>query len=358
MYDALVAHLDDTRSGLRLTYSAEALKRFAGWPLLSVSMPVERVTFRGVPVKTFFEGLLPEGEIRQIIAYDFSVPLDDTVGLLEVLGADCPGALVIVSEGVIPQAQGISESIDDISIAERLRKLPQEPLGVDKRVRLSLAGMQHKLLLGREAQGWTLAVNGMPSTHILKPSIAYLSDSVANEALCMRTAHHMGIDVAKVEIAHFEDIDTLIISRYDRVATPNGIERVHQEDFCQALKIPPQKKYESSGGPSLLACARELRHWVRGSEVLYELLNRCALNVVLGNADAHGKNLSILHHRSGRLSLAPAYDLMSTAFYGHTSLELAMSIGGESMINKVGISDLINEAKLWGLDPDSVKVRL
>ena len=346
----LVAHLDDTRSGLRLSYTAEALDQFGGWPLISVSMPVNRSSYRGSAVNAFFEGLLPEGEIRQMIAYDFSVPVDDTVGILEVLGADCAGALIIVPGETAPPTVGIATPIDEAAIAERIRRLPQEPLGVDSQVRLSLAGMHHKLLLTRAATGWALPTYGVPSTHIIKPAIPFMGNSIQNEALSMRIASHLGIDTATVEFARFEEVDALIVTRYDRNQTSEGIERIHQEDLCQALAIAPRRKYQSSGGPSLSACASVLRRWVHEPEVLLDLLDRVLLNVVLGNADAHGKNISLLHHRSGRLCLAPAYDLTATTFYPNTTRELAMTIGDVKLINEVTVETLIHEAASWGLD--------
>lgn len=152
----------------------------------------------------FFDGLLPEGEIRRMIAHDFGLDERDVFGLLEALGRDCAGALVLLPEGEQPLVQGLPEPVSEEEVARRLRELRFHPLGVDQRVRVSLAGMQEKLLLARRtAGGWGLPVDGAPSTHILKPAHPLLPLSIPNEALCLRVARHLGMRAASTFSTRF-----------------------------------------------------------------------------------------------------------------------------------------------------------
>lgn len=359
MYGEHVATLSEHRAALQLSYTRTALAMGAGRPLLSVSMPVGgRAFFRGSTPHAFFNGLLPEGEARRMIAYDFGVGSGNVFGLLEALGRDCAGALVVVPPGETPAPEGGAEPISDAEVAERLRKLRSAPLGVDGRVRVSLAGVQEKLLLARTTAGWALPVDGAPSTHILKPAHPLLRDSIANEAFCMRTAHHLGMPVAPVELARLEDKDVLVVARYDRMDTGDRVVRLHQEDLCQAHGLEPERKYEATGGPSLRQCAKVLRDWTQGDEDLYRLVDLTVLHVVLGNADAHAKNVSLLHDPSGRISLAPAYDLMSTTYYPETSTAPGMLVNGRDDLTSVTREDLVNEGVSWGLPRQDVEQRV
>lgn len=160
-----------------------------------------------------------------MLAYDFGLDERDVFALLEALGRDCAGALILLPEGEQPVVGGQPEPASDDEIARRLRELRFHPLGVDQRVRVSLAGMEEKLLLARSDGGWGLPVDGAPSTHILKPAHPLLPLSIANEALCLRTASHLGMRVADVGIVEFSDVTALVVERYDRVHTPDGVVR-------------------------------------------------------------------------------------------------------------------------------------
>ena len=169
---------------------------------------------------------------------------------------------------------------------------------------------------------WGRPVTGTPSTHILKPEHASYPNTVENEAFCMRMAKHLGLPVAGVETTTIGGRRLLVVERYDRVIGPDGrVDRLHQEDFCQALGIHPDKKYQENGGPSLQAIG-ELLQAASGADSLEMLLKGVTLNVLIANGDAHGKNFSLLHDRSGALQLAPFYDLMSTMTYGDVGLAM------------------------------------
>jgi serine/threonine-protein kinase HipA len=246
-----------------------------------------------------------------------------------------------------PATTTTAESVEDDELAGLIDNLRTAPLGVGGRVRVSLAGVQEKLILTRLLGGqWGRPVDGTPSTHILKPDIRGFPQAVENEAFCMRLARHLGLPVAEVETITIRGRALLVVSRYDRVVDPDGhVERIHQEDFCQATGNPPDRKYEEDGGPPLRTIARMLSNIDPNS--LATLLRAVTLHVLVGNGDAHAKNYSLLHELSGALRLAPLYDVMSTHFYNDN--DLAMYIDGVRKIDRVTLDRLVNEASSWGI---------
>jgi serine/threonine-protein kinase HipA len=215
-------------------------------------------------------------------------------------------------------------------------------------VRVSLAGVQEKLLLTKMPDGcWGRPVDGAPSTHIIKPEVAAYPNTVENEAFCMRLAAHLGLDVAAVTTADVDGRRLLVVERYDRIVAEDGaVERIHQEDFCQATGTGPDEKYEEDGGPTLATIAGILGA-VADERSVDQLLRAVAVNVLVGNGDAHAKNFSLLHDRSGSLRLAPLYDAMCTLHYGDD--RLAMCIDDVRRTNRVTAKRLVNEGVRWGL---------
>jgi serine/threonine-protein kinase HipA len=352
LYGERVATVDRERGRPRLVYTGEALDRYAlGTPLLSLSLPVGNRRFTQGIVRPFLDGLLPEGESRKSIARDVGVRQDDTYGLIRELGRDCAGAVVIQLVEDPPPPQPTTTTAEPLG-AEQLdalvRDLRSAPLGAGGRVRVSLAGVQEKLVLTRMPDGsWGRPVDGTPSTHILKPEIAAYPQTVENEAFCMRVAKHLGLDVAAVETTEIADRKLIVVERYDRAVDAAGsVERIHQEDFCQATGTPPDTKYEEDGGPSLRRVADILQS-VAAPNSPERLLQAVALNVLLGNGDAHSKNFSLLHSPSGALALTPLYDLMSTLHYGDN--RLAMYIDSIQRIDRVTAQRIAGEAVRWGL---------
>lgn len=360
MADALAVWLHGTKVATverdrsrrpRLTYTAAARSAHEpGTPLLSMRLPVRPETYRQGATRVFLDGLLPEGDPRRVIAEDLRLRADDTYGLIRALGRDCAGAIVIQpdDEPAPPLAStNTADPIDEDEFADLLDNLRSAPLGVGGRVRVSLAGVQEKLLLTRRADGrWGRPVDGTPSTHIVKPEIRGYPHTVENEAFCMRLARNLGLPTAEVETVTVKGRPLIVVARYDRAVHPDGrVERVHQEDFCQATGRIPDKKYEEDGGPSLQAVA-ELLGTVDPAS-LPTLLRAVALHVLVGNGDAHAKNYSLLHQPSGALRLAPLYDVMSTLFYEQS--ELAMYIDKVRKTDQVTSGRIINEASSWGL---------
>jgi serine/threonine-protein kinase HipA len=164
----------------------------------------------------------------------------------------------------------------------------------------------------------------------------------------MRLAKHLGLGVASVDTIDVDGRAVLVVERYDRLVDPDGtVHRIHQEDFCQALGLPPDKKYEQAAGPTLARLARVLQDVAEPSAVR-TLLQTVTLNIALGNCDAHGKNFSLLHARSGVVRLAPMYDLLSTRFYPIDD-KLAMYVDTVQKADRVTPERIVNEARTWGV---------
>lgn len=299
---------------------------------ISISMPPQEATFEGVGVKAFFSGLLPEESVRVRLAQYLGLSVRNDFALLEAVGGDCAGALALypMGEGPPPVDVRDCEIVDDQRLVEILKVLRQRPFLVDGGVRLSLAGAQDKLAIGFENGQVLLMKRGQPTTHILKPIIEHVADSVHNEFFCMRLAHMIGLEVPRAEISFVDDMPCYIVERFDRVRQPDGtIKRLHQEDFCQALGVLPELKYEREGGPSFASCQKVIvDHVERPAADQIKFLDIVVFNYLIGNADAHSKNFSLLY-RSQKPELAPAYDLLSTAVYPHLSSKMAMKIGGK-----------------------------
>jgi serine/threonine-protein kinase HipA len=353
LYGMRVATIEQQRGRLRLAYTDEAQARYdAGTPLLSWQFPVVRQPYPNAAVRAFLDGLLPEGSARNTIAADLGISATDTFGLIGILGRECAGAVVI-----LPAAEGPSPAVPTLAAAAPLTPVEQDdlganlrsaPLGVSASVRLSLAGVQEKLVLTRlGAALWGRPIDGAPSTHILKPESRDLPDTVENEAFCMRLAKQLGLSVANVETTMVGGRKLLVVERYDRIVHEDGaVERIHQTDVCQALGIPPAKKYEEDGGPSLKRVA-DLLTSAAGGAAAERLLEAVTLNVLIANGDAHGKNFSVVYDASGRVTFAPLYDLMSTLIYSQD--RLAMYIDTVQRTRPVTADRLVAEAASWGM---------
>ena len=351
-----VAEVERLKGGrLRLSYTEEALDHYElGVPLLSLRLPLVATPYSHGVVRRFLEGLLPEGPARRTVAEHFDLKVSDTYALIRELGRDCAGALVVLRTGQpLPPQRPVQAAtpLSEAELAELVTRLSTAPFGVDENFRISLAGVQQKLVLTRLPNGsWAKSDAGLPSTHILKPEIPELStkfSTVDNEAFCMRFARYLNLPVAAVETAVVNERRMIVVQRYDRIMEADGtVRRVHQEDFCQALSILPGEKYEEDGGPSLRMVARILNDY-KGVAAMEALLRAVTVNVLIQNGDAHGKNFSVLHESPGVIRLAPLYDLMSTRIYGVK--KLAMRIDGIELLERVSSDRVINEALSWGM---------
>jgi len=346
-------HYDGVR-GIHLTYTPSAIDRYGLNGLaLSASMPVRAEGYAPGASAPYLDRLLPEGSARSLLERRFGVPRGDTFHLLEALGRDCAGAVIIVDAADRPGVDDVPpQPLSDEEIAGRLEDLPANPLGVDDRVRLSLAGMQAKLLLTSTDDGrFALPTGDAPSTHIMKPEAADLPGLSANEAWCLTLADRAGLPAASAEVLSFGGHETLVVERYDRQRGPDGaLDRIHQEDACQALGTRLPSKYEQDpGGPTLRSIATLLRRiTVDPSTDLDRLAEMVVFTVAIGNADLHGRNVSLLYTSEGP-RLAPVYDAVATIAYDRVSTGLGMFVGSARDVMSIGASDVHNELRSWRL---------
>jgi serine/threonine-protein kinase HipA len=298
---------------------------------ISISLPLQEGVFESEIVKAFFSGLLPEESVRMRLARYLGVSDQNAFALLQAVGGECAGALALYPAGERPEPIDVSdfETLDDARLAEILAMIKRRPFLAGDELRLSLAGAQDKLAVGFENGNVLLMKGGQPTTHILKPVMDRVLDSAHNELFCMRLAEKTGLNVPSVDIHFVNDMACFLIERYDRERQADGsIRRIHQEDFCQAFGILPELKYEREGGPGIAKCQRLLLdHAERPAADQIRFLEVVIFNYLIGNADAHGKNFSLLY-RGPKPELSPAYDLLSTAIYPDLSSKMAMKIGG------------------------------
>ena len=215
-------------------------------------------------------------------------------------------------------------------------QLGRQPLLIRYGIRLSLAGVQHKLAVIIKDDQFYRPDEVCPSTHIIKPQINNIPDLIYNKYFCLELANELGLPTVKSKLLLDLQVPALLIERYDRNSISNSTpDRIHQEDFCQALSIPPEKKYQNEGGVSLQQSFSIISQY--GSKPALDKLNLLKItifNFLIGNNDAHGKNFSLLHNKTG-VRLAPFYDLVSTRAYPEIINKMAMKIGSKYQPSRV-----------------------
>ncbi len=334
---------------------------------VSQSLPIRSEPFDDRAARPFFAGLLPEGGKRKQIAKTLQVSTQNDYALLDRLGGECAGAVTLLEPGQSPRALDAAREVrwlDDGQLLQVLDEMPLRPMRAgDDGLRLSLAGAQDKLpvVLDADSVRVGLPLNGSPSTHILKPPIAGVDGSVFNEAYCMALAGALKLDVARTHIQAITDgvqqRHYLLVERYDRQVDLPGF-RLHQEDFCQALSIVSEHKYQNEGGPGLAQAFTLLRSATRPSAPhTLKLLDYVVFNALIGNHDAHGKNFSLLYTPAGAV-LTPLYDALCTAVYPTLTDKMAMKIGSKYKFSEVMARHWEQFAVEAALSPAQVKKRI
>jgi serine/threonine-protein kinase HipA len=340
----------DDGGALGFAYDRDYLDRRGARPI-SFSMPLQEEPHADRIVRPFFSGLLPDEGARQRLAGALGISSGNAFGLLEVIGGECAGALSLYPAGETPPPsddEGV-EVLSNDRLEELIGKLRDRPLlGGEEGVRLSLAGAQDKLAVCVDGENIGLAKGGRPTTHILKPFIQALDGTVENELFCLRLAARLGLPVPKVEMRLAGAVSFLLVERYDRHLHEDGsITRLHQEDFCQALSVPPELKYEEEGGPGTAAAIGLIdRATARPAADRLGFIRMLIFHYLVGNADAHGKNYALLY-RDRVPDLAPLYDVVCTAVYPRLTKKLAMAIGGRN------VPDTIHLKQWLTLVPDT-----
>ena len=366
LHHDLVGHLIQDDDGHMIFNYAEVWLKSPRARPLSHSLPLRKDRFTQKECRGFFAGILPEQSQRELVARNLGISARNDFAMLEQIGGECAGAVTF-----IPSGQALQEStsryrhLSDEELVSMLKTLPRRPLlAGDEDVRLSLAGAQNKVAVKVSDGQVSIPLAGAPSTHILKPAHERFGGLVLNEVLCLRLANAAGIPSAKAEARSIEGIDYALVERYDRrlKQTPAGAEheRLHQEDFCQALGIVSEHKYQNEGGPSLKQCFDLLRA-VSGAPVidLQRLLDAAIFNYLVGNTDAHGKNFSLVYgQENGEARLAPLYDLVCTIYYPDLSKKMAMKIGGEYLLDRILPRHFEKLAEEAGLAKPLVKRRV
>ena len=315
---------------------------------LSASLPLQREEFPQKQCIPFFSGLLPEENSRKKIADYLHISETSTLKLLEALGGECAGLISILNEED-SFSKGTSykldsknyELLDGNRLSEFIEKMNTRPLiKADDKLRLSLAGAQEKLALAKINGEWYLPLNGSPSTHILKPArTGSLSSLAQNEYLCMKLAKSFGLPVPDVDLLNIAGKDVFVVERYDRSKEADTIQRLHQEDFCQALGIMSTSKYQNDGGPGIADIFNTiLKVCTVPALETQKFLRYVLFNYLIGNCDSHGKNYSLLY-KNNRLELSPLYDAVSTIIYSGLTEKLSMKIGKHYEIQKVTQED-------------------
>lgn len=301
---------------------------------ISCSLPKREAPFGRRETRPFFAGLLPEESVRQEVARVLGLSERNDFALLRALGGDIAGALTLWPEGETPPATDGTgaQPLGDNALIDLLDTLPKRPFLAGRAgLRLSLAGAQTKLPVVVIDDRIALPGPGEPTTHILKPPLQHYPASTENEAFVMQLAAAIGLDVAPAIPRKVKDRPYLLIKRYDRRIDEQGrVQRLHQEDFCQALAITPERKYAAEGGPTFKTNFALLNQAAsRPAVEVLKLLDAALFNLVAGNADAHGKNFSLLY-RPSTVTFAPLYDLICTVAYPEIDKTLAMKIAGTS----------------------------
>ena len=344
----LVGHLIQKKSGQIVFQYARQWLDDIGSFAISTSLPLGSAPFNQKECRGFVSGILPEEYNRRLIARNLGISAQNDFAMLEKIGGECAGALTFLPKGMLPSETNFKyQPLDESNLVDILRRLPTRPLlAGESGVRISLAGAQDKIALHVDQnEHYSLPLNGAPSTHILKPAIDRFPNIVSNEAFSLSLAGSIGIPTVEAAVKHVQNLQFILVKRYDRnIASGKEFPmRLHQEDFCQALGIPPERKYQSERGPGLTDCVKLLRAVSSMPAVDIQIFLKLVIfNLVIGNCDAHGKNFSLLFtEQSGSIStrLAPAYDVLSTDYYDELTKVMAMKVGKSNQFDHLRIND-------------------
>lgn len=355
-YDALEEHFF-------FSYEPSWLVTPDAYPL-SPHFPFSGEAVGSSTIRRFIENLLPEGRALDIVSTTHQISKNNVFGLLRALGGETTGALSFFSETIAPVPRPTTcRQIPLEELCQRIEARAQVPFAAwYGRVRMSIAGYQDKLPVYVKDHQFFLVEGELASTHILKPEPLdrHLAGLVTNEHFCMRLGARLGLRTAEVAILRAPH-PVLVVRRFDREIKPDSVRRIHIIDTCQALDLPVAYKYERNFGSS-----QDIKHIRDG--VSYERLFSTAvscttqkaltrlaltrwalLQYLIGNADAHGKNLSF-YCRAGGLAIAPFYDLVSVLQYEEgIDHEFAMAYGDEfhfEAVNPLAWADFAKRAGL------------
>lgn len=325
---------------------------------LSPSLPIfNQAPFGHRESLSYFENLIPEGEVKRRLEKLLGKSLDGGLGFLEKFGIDCAGALIIspnmldsnqLDSNIEPQLVEIDlkQASLDYKNNKNLMKETIETYGG----KFSLAGAQDKIPVIRLKEGVFISTNSFPSLHIIKPPhhSKLVKDSVYNEYFCMKLAKECGLEVPDVDVIESE-VPFYIIERYDRKFTDGGVHRIHQIDFCQAQGKLVSEKYESEGGPTLKDCYLTIEaHSSNFIDDIKKFVAWIAFNLIIGNNDSHSKNISFIIDKNSTY-LSPFYDLLCTSIYKEYNPRFAFRVSDSDSWDKMTSEHFVGEVDSWGL---------
>jgi len=330
---------------IEFRYDESWLARDHAFPI-SLSLPLRKDAYRGTPVAAVFENLLPDSDVlRRRIAEKVGADGTDAYSLLAQIGRDCVGALQFITEDdatVYDTARIEGEIVSDEDIEKLLNNLVQAPLGLDRdqAFRISVAGAQEKTALLLHEGKWLKPHGTTPTTHIFKtkmgalPNGIDLSNSIENEYYCLKLMAAFGLRVNKAKIGIFGKTKALIVERFDRKWTSDGrLLRLPQEDCCQALSVPPSRKYQNEGGPGMVDILKLLQAGDTPALDQKAFLKAQILFWLIGATDGHAKNFSIFLGPRGRFHMTPLYDVLTVQpsldarQIERKQMKMAMSVG-------------------------------
>ena len=357
----------DRSKRVRLLYDDDYVTGPDAVPL-SLSMPTVVKRYGNPVLEPWLEGLLPDrSTVLNRWRREFKVTDLSSFALLRHIGRDVAGAAMFVPPGQVDEAlsAGALVPLRDGDIAERLRRLRIDPAAwgpVTGAGQFSLAGAQAKLAVHFDDAKWGLPTGRIPTTHILKPAIPDLADQDISEYMAMRAARLVGLSAPDVSVQMFDDERAFVVKRFDRLSTPSGWRRVHQEDMCQALGLGPDRKYELHRGPGVADVARLIRQSVKGDhheDDVWRFVDALIFNALILGTDAHAKNYSFLL-APGQVRLSPLYDVNSLLPY--LSLdhhpEMSMRIGAKTRPDLLTGADWRECAKKVGISGEKMVARV
>jgi len=352
----------DGLGGAALRYTPEA----RSWgSFLSVRLPVREESYPWVQCRDFLDGLLPEDSVRSQLAVKERIPGHDTFLMLKAYGRDCAGAVQVLPPGQNPESSPQDTRwLNDGELQQAITSLPSAPLGtsIDQNVRVSLGGLQGKLLVVRRGEVLGVPLDGTPTTHILKPAL--LNEDGSEVWPSIAQLELLGLSLvgasvaapqkkrqiaARAEMLTIQGRNAILVERFDRRIVDGRVIRIHQEDMCQALGS--RNKYQKTAErlPSLQAIAEVL--WENSASPVVErnlLARYLVANLAIGNCDMHARNIGILIDKN-TVQLTPAYDVVPTATWKQHDTELSLHVGGELLLEDLTRGQILDELISWGM---------
>ena len=292
-------------------------------------------------IRRFLANLLPEGKWLEELSLNAHISRSNIFGLIAAIGAETTGALTFrLGASLLKPISTSFRPVTAKELTERIKKRQEISITLwDGKPRLSVAGVQEKLpILVMPDGSMGFGEGDLASTHILKFGKTRDLHLVVNEYICMLLAGKVKLPVAEVSLARFGE-PVLVVKRFDRQwIDAKQINRLHLIDGCQMLDLPPTYKYERPfgkggeaavirSGASLPAFFSACRMCRIPAAAVRDMLNWVLFQLLIGNSDAHGKNISFFVGPNG-IDMAPAYDLLNLHMYAETyDSDLAMAVG-------------------------------